>query len=787
MFCPKCGKLIDDNAKYCPKCGCEIARDGGKKRDSVSEGTKECDASNKLQIKNLLFICIALIIIVTVCLMYKIIALYNKNDAVIDDQIVEADTPNNSLNEGYVNKTDVEIGAQEPTDYLLDDKNYIENGEDDTIYTVSLINGAGFSEGIAWVKYNLYKNGIIEAEKQYGLLRNDGKLTPLELSEDINDFGSEFSGGYSYINYRREDKKHFVIIDADGNTISESQDDAGYSIICGGDGMFLIHKEIRNMDTSEDLFGIIDVYGNYIYGLSPCFMYNYSDTSDVRGVSYEYLGCGYFQAQFQGNFGRHGIFNVILNTNNNTYTELDLEYYYSSFVEGLCDEKVVWSWTSSYEGGAYKVNDDGTTTNIWYSKDYNWVDVVAGDELIFVADKIDPGKGKYDSSAKFIDINGNTCIDLASYTVVQADNDYVIQTETINKFINGYAAIIIYGADGGYYLEIINRNGACEFDPIKISKAYTYVEGIMFCKLSGKNNISMIDCHGNITDCMLPENAFGTYSQLDFHEGYAYDSETNQYININGMYLETFIGENKPYDQTQDLNNESLVHEKKYIEFGRYEQDGDSTNGMEAIEWEILDENDESILLISRYILDKQKFNDNRSGVTWENCSLRKWLNNDFYEQAFSDDEKKRILETKVLNPDNIYNYEEGGNDTYDRIFCLSAEEVKKYYTFDSWHQEEGNGFCRDLIADTTEEVKRHDIINKSTVITEEDFERWDLENENYSRDLIGSGADSWWLRTPGNSGCYECFVFRVGQTGWKYYTDMTQKIGVRPVLYLKK
>ena len=102
-------------------------------------------------------------------------------------------------------------------------------------------------------------------------------------------------------------------------------------------------------------------------------------------------------------------------------------------------------------------------------------------------------------------------------------------------------------------------------------------------------------------------------------------------------------------------NTEVLIREGDYIVFGRYEQDGDLSNGPEPIEWEIVAEENGRMLLISRYILDCQPYNTELEDVTWETCSLRAWLNDYFYNTAFNSVEQNRILSVTLSNPDNAY------------------------------------------------------------------------------------------------------------------------------------
>lgn len=74
------------------------------------------------------------------------------------------------------------------------------------------------------------------------------------------------------------------------------------------------------------------------------------------------------------------------------------------------------------------------------------------------------------------------------------------------------------------------------------------------------------------------------------------------------------------------------------VSFGIYGKTFDK----HPIEWTILDKQDQKILLFSNQILEEKEYNEiarddeSVSHVTWENCSLRKWLNDDFYNDAFS-------------------------------------------------------------------------------------------------------------------------------------------------------
>ena len=105
----------------------------------------------------------------------------------------------------------------------------------------------------------------------------------------------------------------------------------------------------------------------------------------------------------------------------------------------------------------------------------------------------------------------------------------------------------------------------------------------------------------------------------------------------------------------------------------------------QPIKWIVLEANENEALLISLYGLDCKEYDNHKDSndITWENCDLRKWLNDDFLKYAFSEEEIKRIKFSELKNDDNTECDTKGGNDTTDRIFCLSINEVEQYFSSD--------------------------------------------------------------------------------------------------------
>ena len=189
------------------------------------------------------------------------------------------------------------------------------------------------------------------------------------------------------------------------------------------------------------------------------------------------------------------------------------------------------------------------------------------------------------------------------------------------------------------------------------------------------------------------------------------------------------------------------------IFFGHYEQDNDESNGKEEIEWFVLAREGNRILVLSRYVLDCQKYNI-RTDSTWETCTLRAWLNDTFLNDAFSTGEQIKIPAVTVSADKNPKYNTDPGNDTIDRVFVLSLSEMDQYISS-----------AEDRRCIATEYAKAHNCFTF----------------DGYCRD--------WWLRTPG---WYEMAV--VDASGYSYSEEKhyfgtpveVEENGVRPALWLE-
>lgn len=148
----------------------------------------------------------------------------------------------------------------------------------------------------------------------------------------------------------------------------------------------------------------------------------------------------------------------------------------------------------------------------------------------------------------------------------------------------------------------------------------------------------------------------------------------------NGVNSATAPTVNVTENPNGNASNNEEIKAGEYITFGKYEQDNNLDNGSENIEWLVLKVENNEALVISKDALDCIPYNDEYIDITWENSNVREWLNNDFYNKAFSDDEKNIINTTNVAADKNGTHNTEPGISTKDKIFLLSSLEASEYF-----------------------------------------------------------------------------------------------------------
>ncbi len=171
--------------------------------------------------------------------------------------------------------------------------------------------------------------------------------------------------------------------------------------------------------------------------------------------------------------------------------------------------------------------------------------------------------------------------------------------------------------------------------------------------------------------------------------------EQEDYEEAYNLFVE--LGDYK--DSKEQSSNEKyqwyICKKGDIIIFGSYEQDNNTYSGKEPIEWVVLDKTEDKVLLISKYALDCKPFDNDEYAYTWENCFLRSWLKDSFFNTAFSYEEQTKILATMNENKD-VYAPYLDGNPTEDKVFVLTVKEVEKYLD-DDLKQAEATEFVRNI------------------------------------------------------------------------------------------
>ena len=155
------------------------------------------------------------------------------------------------------------------------------------------------------------------------------------------------------------------------------------------------------------------------------------------------------------------------------------------------------------------------------------------------------------------------------------------------------------------------------------------------------------------------------------------------------------------------------------------------------------------VLLLSEKILSSRPYETKSSGATWGQCALRKWLNGDFFANAFDEEEQNRIITTTVVEDYIPSPLSRGkmGTKTKDKVFLLSVPEV---YDFFPEPENRKCGFT------------------------------------GYAEKVDSEGAkEGWWLRSPGIVGDRSA---RVNNSDGEIYNLLvTVPFGVRPAMWIEE
>ncbi len=105
----------------------------------------------------------------------------------------------------------------------------------------------------------------------------------------------------------------------------------------------------------------------------------------------------------------------------------------------------------------------------------------------------------------------------------------------------------------------------------------------------------------------------------------------------------------------------------KQITFGSFVQDACEGAKKEPIIWDVIDETDDKMLILSHKCLASRNDYRKKRMSHWSKSEIRNWLNNQFLTRAFKPKERERILETKLV-----------GSSSKDKVFLLNSEEFNR-------------------------------------------------------------------------------------------------------------
>jgi hypothetical protein len=206
------------------------------------------------------------------------------------------------------------------------------------------------------------------------------------------------------------------------------------------------------------------------------------------------------------------------------------------------------------------------------------------------------------------------------------------------------------------------------------------------------------------------------------------------------------------------------------LEFGQYPQSS-LTGTTEPILWRILDRSADHVFLLSDRILDCKRYHHDFVDTTWRDSDLRAWLNEEFFEQAF-DNAERRMIERTTCSDNG-----DGTPDTVDRVFLLSVKEARLFT------DAKGTGIrTRAAIGTEFARAPKDDdcrlyVYDKSV---EKDYVVLDGEKV---------GCSWWWLRTQpqAHNGASSRAAFIGGRGDVKSYGRVNLAVyGVRPAVRLR-
>lgn len=195
------------------------------------------------------------------------------------------------------------------------------------------------------------------------------------------------------------------------------------------------------------------------------------------------------------------------------------------------------------------------------------------------------------------------------------------------------------------------------------------------------------------------------------------------------------------------------------VSFGRYIKEQDAA--WEPIIWRVLTVEEDTALLLAEENIDACAFCEGDGDGSWENSHIRDWLNGYFLENSFTQKEREAIETSFIVTKENPDYGTYDGNETFDKVFLLSVDEVMNpNYGFSS-KKEGDTGRC-----------------SQNTPYTA-------IGGTDGDKMRSAGMADYWWLRTPGVDDGKSAIVTDTGYVVTHGLPNSYRKCAVRPAIRL--
>ena len=234
------------------------------------------------------------------------------------------------------------------------------------------------------------------------------------------------------------------------------------------------------------------------------------------------------------------------------------------------------------------------------------------------------------------------------------------------------------------------------------------------------------------------------------------------------------------------------------LTFGSYPQD-ENSDTPSPITWLILEIKEDSALLISKYVLEQYQYHPGGTDITWERSNVRSYLNglgaahndsgmnhdaNGFIDKAFTAEERRWIKEVTNKNPNapEKWNSTPGGNDTQDKVFLLSHDEVLQYFPTNKARLAHPTAYA----IHPPEDSGRNKLWTCQVTCSGDDSCSTSGCNNDGTNVQACSNVQCgsyWWLRSPGDYPTGAASVHVVGGVYDIYVDDVS--LGLRPALYV--